>query len=100
MFFDRNDDYIKLNKHYMKMKESMLLMAQERKAAKMRARIKYEKKVVARFEQLREVYGSTDASIRLANELYVSLPTVYNIRRRVEEYKKMEQDGNRIECIR
>ena len=53
----------------------------------------YEK-IVARFEELRKIYGSTDATIQLANELYVSVPTIYNIRRRVEKYQKMESNGN------
>jgi hypothetical protein len=74
--------------------ESVLLRRQERRAAKLRVRMREEKKIVARFEELRKIYGSTDATIQLANELYVSVPTIYNIRRRVEKYQKMESNGN------
>lgn len=74
--------------------ESVLLRRQERRAAKLRVRMREEKKIVARFEELRKIYGSTDATIQLANELYVSVPTIYNIRRRVENYQKIESNGN------
>ena len=43
---------------------------------------KKDEKIISYFTKLRETYNVNDASILTANEFGLSLPTIYNIRKR------------------
>lgn len=64
-------------------KELMLDSRIERKRKKSAMKLESDKRIVKRFEQLREVHGASDATVMVSNEFAISIPTVYNIRRRV-----------------
>ena len=59
-----------------------LKTSEERANLKRQEQIKKDAKVIARFEKLRENYNVNDASVIVANEFGLSVPTIYKIRKR------------------
>lgn len=59
-----------------------LKTSEERANLKKQERLKKDAKVIAYFNKLRESYNVNDASIMTANEFGLSVPTIYNIRKR------------------
>ena len=68
-------------------RQLMLLSSAERKKIKAQKKLERDKEIVKRFEELCGKYGASDATIIIANEYAVSIPTVYNIRNRVKNGK-------------
>ena len=68
-------------------KKLMLLSSAERKKIKVQKRMERDKQIVKRFEELSIKHGASDATIIIANEYAVSIPTVYNIRKRFKDGK-------------
>lgn len=68
-------------------KKLMLLSSAERKKIKAQKRMERDKQIVKRFEELSMKHGASDATIIIANEYAVSIPTVYNIRKRFKDGK-------------
>lgn len=68
-------------------KKLMLLSSAERKKIKAQKRMERDKQIVKRFEELSIKHGASDATIIIANEYAVSIPTVYNIRKRFKDGK-------------
>ena len=59
-----------------------LKTSEERANLKKQERLKKDARVIACFNKLRESYNVNDASIMTANEFGLSVPTIYNIRKR------------------
>lgn len=68
-------------------RQLMLLSSAERKKIKAQKNLERDKEIVKRFEELCGKHGASDATIIIANEYAVSIPTVYNIRNRVKNGK-------------
>ena len=68
-------------------KKLMLLSSAERKKIKAQKRMERDRQIVNRFEELSTKHGASDATIIIANEYAVSIPTVYNIRKRFKDGK-------------
>lgn len=68
-------------------KKLMLLSSAERKKIKAQKKLERDKEIVKRFDKLCATHGASDATIIIANEYAVSVPTVYNIRNRVKNGK-------------
>lgn len=56
--------------------------AKERQERKLEERINRDKEIMARFNENRKIYSLSDAVIVTANEFNLSVPTLYNIRKR------------------
>ena len=59
-----------------------LKTSEERLKIKREEQLKKDAKVIAKFNKLRENYNVNDATILTANEFGLSIPTIYNIRKR------------------
>lgn len=59
-----------------------LKTAEERLKLRKEEQQKKDAKIMARFNKLRENYNVNDACIMTANEFGLSVPTIYNIRKR------------------